>query len=182
MRYAGGNLPTTGNAPLDAIASGVVGGLAARFGGGDFSNGALTAAYAYLFNDALHPKKTLLGEVNGRGASKTFDAGNSIHIEPYSHTLGTESFSYEVDYRYYDSNGKLMPMAVPLNEFGNPKPAFTGSAITGQGGGIPDLTFTAPALRVDGAGTRVQWRVTIPNQASTHDNSLGVNLRVYRVD
>ncbi len=160
----------------------IVGGIAAEIGGGKFSNGALTAAYGYLFNEVAHPKKTLLGEVNGRGSSETFDAGRTIRIEPYSHTIGVDFFTYEVDYRYYDSDGRLMLMALPLNEFGKPIPAFTGHVVTGQGGGGPDLTFTAPELKVDGASGRIQWRVTIPHQIETHQNSMGWNLRVYRVD
>lgn len=86
----------------------------------------------YLFNELGDhgPKRTLLGEVNGTGSSETFDAGNTIQVEPYSHTLGTEFFGYEVDYRYYDSNGKLIPMAVPVNEFGRAVPAFARSRVT----------------------------------------------------
>ena len=113
------------------------------------------------------------------GSSKTFDAGHKIRIEPYSHTIGADPFDYEVDYHYYDNNGKLIPMAAPLNAFGRPIPAFARHVTTGQGGGVPDATLIAPALQFDGYSGRVQWRVTIPRQMETHQNSMGWNLRVY---
>ena len=172
-----------GNAGISVtrtIAAALVGGTVAELGGGKFANGAVTGAFSRMFNDDSYHQNKLLGEVNGMGSSKTFDAGNTIKIEPYSHTVGADPFTYAVDYHYYDNNSKLVPMASPLNEFGKPIPAFVGHAVTGQGGGGPDRTFTAPALKVDGSSARIQWRVTIPHQIETHQNTMGWNLRVYK--
>ena len=122
----------------------------------------------------------LLGEVNGVGSSATFDAGNTIRVEPYSHTLGLDLFHYEVDYHHYDTNGRLMPSFVPLDEWYNPSPAFRGYAATGFGSGFRSEDFVAPITSNNVSG-RVQWRVTIPVQPPTHGNSSGWNLKVYEV-
>lgn len=126
------------------------------------------------------PEKRLLGEVNGMGNSITVDAGSKILIEPYSHTIGADPFVYNVNYQFYDSNGKLVPNMVPLNAFGNAVPAFSRQVITGQGGGVPNLTFTAPQSSPQSYyNGRVKWHITIQRQVVTHQNSMGWNLRVY---
>jgi len=131
--------------------------------------------------DEKEPEKRLLGEVNGMGKSITVDTDGGILVEPYSHTIGADPFSYNVEYQFYDSNGELVPNLVPLNAFGNATSAFSGKAVTGQGGGIPDLIFTSPQPSGNYYNGRVQWRVTIPRQFVTHQNSMGWNLRVYAV-
>ena len=158
-------------------------GTVSEITGGKFANGAVTAAFAYVYNEAVHgterertPKK--IGEVHGRGDSLEFEGGNEIKVEPYSHTQGADAFTYEVDYRFVDAEGNERPMAIPLDRFSKPKPAYYGNAITGFGAGIPDRTFIAPSPYYD----RVQWRITIPHQAINHQNSAGWHLRVYEVE
>lgn len=164
-------------------AAAILGGIGAELGGGKFRNGALSGAFVRLFNHELGghnaPKrpKRLLGEVNGKGNSAVFDAGQKIRIEPYSHTVGADPFSYEVDYHFYDRNSNLLPMAVPLDVFGNSVPAYVRHATTGFGVGGPDMIFVAPSELY----SYVQWRVTIPHQTQTNQNSMGWNLRVYEV-
>ena len=178
----------TGNSGISharVTAAAVVGGTASKLGGGKFANGAVTAAFGRLFNDEAdrlrqQQEAKLLGEVNGVGSSRTFDADNRIRVEPYSHTLGPDSFFYEIDYHYYDTNDRLIPNYVPSDAWGNAVPAFTGRALPGFGGGGPDQVFVAPMTSNHSSG-RVQWRVTIPRQPPTHGNSAGWNLRVYEL-
>ena len=47
------------SAPLQAVASAALGGTASKLAGGSFSNGAVTAAFAYLFNQAIHKERQL---------------------------------------------------------------------------------------------------------------------------
>ncbi len=165
----------------------IVGGTVSRITGGKFANGAMTAAMAQLFNNEASNQRRLaereralknVGDVQGRGDSLVFEGGNEIRVEPYSHTQGVDPFVYEVDYQFVDSEGNVMPMAVPLDDFGSPKPAFREFATTGFGRGGPDQTFIAPSPYYD----RVQWRISIPLQVITHQNSAGWRLRVYEVD
>jgi RHS repeat-associated protein len=44
-----------GPAPVQFAARVIIGGISSRIGGGKFENGAITAAFAYLFNDLGHP-------------------------------------------------------------------------------------------------------------------------------
>lgn len=134
-----------------------------------------------MFNELAHqneaPRERLLGEVQGRGQSGTFEAGQTIRVEPYSHTQGADPFSFDVDYRFYDGSGNLLPNHVPVDSLGNAIPAYTRTVTTGFGGGFPVETFTATSQLY----SRVQWRITIPQQTVTHQNSAGWNLRVYEV-
>ena len=122
----------------------------------------------------------LLGVVSGVGSSRTFDARNRIRVEPYSYTPGADPFFYEVDYHYYDTNGRLIPNIVPTDMLGNARPAFEVRALTVFGFGGPDQVFVAPITSNYFSG-RVQWRVTIPIQAPTRGDSAGWNLRVYEL-
>ena len=47
-----GRLP--GGTPVRVVASAVIGGTASRITGGRFANGAMSSAFVYLFNDAIH--------------------------------------------------------------------------------------------------------------------------------
>ena len=170
-----------------AIAA-VVGGTISRVTGGKFANGALTSAMAQLFNQETRAAKaraaqekdnTLrkIGELYGKGDSLIFEGGRQIKVEPYSLTLGVDQFYYEADYRYVDADGKVLSMVVPADAFNNPKPAYRVPVVTGFGGGWPDRILVAPLPEYE----RVRWRVSIPHQAVTHQNSAGWRLRVYEV-
>ncbi len=173
------------------MASVVSAGTVSEVTGGKFANGATTAAFAYLFNQARHRaeranaqaqaererKERQIGEVYGRGDNLVFDGGNEIRVEPYSYTLGSDQFVYEVDYRYVDAEGNLVPMATPLDGFGNPTPTASVPVITGFGGGGPDRTFVVPSYQYN----RVRWHIRIPHQPATSGNSAGWRLRVYEI-
>jgi hypothetical protein len=163
-----------------------LGGTASAAVGGKFANGAVTASFSHLFNYEAHrepsePEPVLVGEVNGRGDSLTFDAGPEIRIEAYSHTQGADMFTYTVDYHAYGRDGVLIPNMTPLNSAGTPKPLFAGSVVTGFGDGFPDQTFRALGVSGISYSGKVQWTVSIPQQKVTHQNSAGWNLRVYEV-
>lgn len=113
----------------------------------------------------------MLGRLNRASRDKS-NSLNSIIA-----SLAPPSFSYEVDYHFYDRNSNLLPMAVPLDVFGNSVPAYVRHATTGFGVGGPDMIFVAPSELY----SHVQWRVTIPHQTQTNQNSMGWNLRVYEV-
>ena len=49
-------VPSFGDATLDTARAAAVGGAAAAIGGGNFVNGAVTGAFSYAFNDAMHQK------------------------------------------------------------------------------------------------------------------------------
>ncbi|MYH68672.1 MAG: hypothetical protein F4147_00660 [Gammaproteobacteria bacterium] len=181
--YRDGSAPAVlGRTTIAAI----VGGTVSRVTGGKFANGALTAAMAQLFNNELSNKRKQadnertrqVGEVHGRGDSLVFEGGKEIKVEPYSHTQGVDSFTYEVDYRFLDSEGNMVPMVIPLDIYGNPRPAYQEFVTTGFGGGGPDQIFNASSRYHD----RVQWRISIPRQPATSGNSAGWTLRVYEVE
>jgi RHS repeat-associated protein len=48
-------LPTFDSGGLNTARAALVGGAAAAIGGGNFANGAVTGAFSYAFNDAMHP-------------------------------------------------------------------------------------------------------------------------------
>ena len=52
--YAGGNMGSWGSKGADFVRQMVLGGTASVVGGGTFQNGAITAAYAYMYNQLAH--------------------------------------------------------------------------------------------------------------------------------
>ena len=117
-------------------------------------------------------QRQFLRQVSGAGSSITFTAGPEIYVEPYSYSFpGVDYFSYTVAYRPLDATGNAESHFVsePFT-----RTAATGLVLNAFGLEGPPQTFTAP-----GNYDRVQWRVTIPLQPSTHGNSAGWHLRVY---
>jgi len=180
------------------------GGIASELGGGKFKNGAVSAAFVHLFNDMVSgPNKRpqtregaideliygpthnnapevddrlYLGEVNGMGDFLEVDAGKIIELEPYSHTSGIDMFRVNINYRFYDLRGKLLPMAAPLNLFGKPIPAFSPGVASGANTGV-SLKFEAFSTEFN----RVRWHIRIPYQRQLNELSTGWNVRVYEV-
>jgi hypothetical protein len=74
------------------VASAVVGGVASVAGGGMFANGAVTAAFGYLFNSAL-PKKMERSQDN----FEMWDDGTYIHAP-----AGTKVWEWEAQADVYD--------------------------------------------------------------------------------
>jgi len=58
-----------GRMPVKLMEQIVIGGLASRLGGDRFSNGAITAAFDYLFNCSLHPDACSPAEIKQKAAS-----------------------------------------------------------------------------------------------------------------
>ena len=57
-----GSVIPQGNFGLGLIASTVAGGVGSVLGGGKFENGAMTGAFGYLFNSAMHPQPRKLSD------------------------------------------------------------------------------------------------------------------------
>jgi hypothetical protein len=66
------------------VATSVLGGLAAVAGGGKFANGALTAAFGYLFNECANG-----GCVNGPYANNLIPQGSQREIDQINDALGS---------------------------------------------------------------------------------------------
>jgi len=91
-----------------------------------------------------------------------------------------ENFSYNVDYRFIDRNGNVVPVMGPIDPRNNTVvPAFRASASGGFGGGGPDRVFSVDIPSGFGYSTLVRWTVTIPQQPATHGNSAGPGVIVY---
>ena len=115
-----------------------------------------------------------IGELIARiGNTLVVDAWTDIRIEPWSLTIGADLFAYTVDYHYYDQMGNVVPN-IP------DEPAFYLNAITGQGGGWPDVLLNVQAPQGFNYDTsRIRWTIHIPPQMVTHQNSAGWNITVY---
>ncbi len=86
-----------GNELADAIKSAVVGGLASKLGGGKFENGAITGAFGYLFNQAMHGARAAGGPGAMAARAEANDA-LALRIEKFFGGLW-DSISYSWTYR-----------------------------------------------------------------------------------
>jgi hypothetical protein len=168
--------------------SGVVGGLASVAGGGKFADGAVTAAFGYLFNDSDHPNNQLTSGWGGgfdpdqwqlvgttTGDPLTFTAGNLIGVLASSSAgpLPTNQFWFSVNALPLDQYGNLIPSMPAEYE----APTLYSSGLTGFGNTNP---FTFQALQpgiVPATGYR--WTVGIPPQQDAHGNYDFDTIRVY---
>ena len=96
----------------------------------------------------------------------------------------THTGTADVDYKFYDRHGRIIPELSELDPLGRTIPKFNNEhAVTGFGLGSPDKPFEALGVsKSHYLSDRVQWRVTIPRiNTYVHQNSAGWHLRVYGV-
>ena len=166
----------------NTVAMATVAGTASELAGGKFGNGAMSGAFAYLYNELSEQsgeeaKRRLLGTVKGRGVNAEFATGNKIYIKALSHTQGMDGFYYKVTSYNHRLDGRLIPNLTPLGLFGNPVPEFEQTVTTGFGGGFPDRSYETSTCKF--CSDQVLWRVTIPLQPIKNANSAGWELEVY---
>ncbi|OJA03541.1 RHS repeat domain-containing protein, partial [Bathymodiolus thermophilus thioautotrophic gill symbiont] len=154
-----------------AIAA-TAGGAVAVLGGGKFSNGARSAAFVHLFNaeGGSISKKWKQEKTIFDNSSHGFIGGRFLKIESRSGTAGFDSFRYEVRGYPLKVDGSLGSVVAPI-DWGY----YTSSG--GFGMGSTRVIDSGPYNKY---GT--YWKVSIPLQPSTHNNSYGHHINIYHSD
>ena len=164
-------------------ASAVLGGLGSVAGGDKFGNGAVTAAFGYLFNAMNH--RMVRGyarpdlrdwehmEEVGAGESATIKTGDRILIAASSSAFPpTNQFWYSVE-------------AVPLRANGTPETSIATPDWSRAGQYSSGLTGTGYSNYFEFEATSTsaanswRWTVAIPPQQAAHDNTMHNRLQVY---
>jgi hypothetical protein len=167
--------------------SAILGGAGSALGGGKFANGAVTGAFAYLFNDLAHPSNQIVAtafdpkrwqfvaEVLDLPGEDTLiiNAGNTIGLATSSSggPLPTNQFWFDVSAQPLNPNGSLQASATVLGWGG---PSAYSSGFTGNYS-KPNL-FVLQSLTLD---TNNRWTITIQNLDEAHDNSMYNSVKVY---
>ncbi|CAB5503853.1 hypothetical protein THERMOT_1864, partial [Bathymodiolus thermophilus thioautotrophic gill symbiont] len=172
---AGSSMGEGGNwsdiAGRTAIAA-TAGGITAELGGGKFSNGARSAAFVHLFNaeGGSISKKWKQEKTIFDNSSHGFIGDRFLKIESRSGTAGFDSFRYEVRGYPLKVDGSLGSIIAPI-DWGY----YTSSG--GFGMGSTRVIDSGPYNKY---GT--YWKVSIPLQPSTHNNSYGHHINIYHSD
>jgi hypothetical protein len=128
--------------------SGLVGGLASLAGGGKFMDGAVTAAFGYLFNQGLH----------GLPDQPHFDTSDSVILGPGDSPAATTSFQRTLTYNLDDDSQYAAGVTI-VNE-DNGLGASVDRLLRGLFGGNPvDVGFQAKIVTANGT-TDSSFRIT----------------------
>ncbi|WP_137392519.1 hypothetical protein [Rhodoligotrophos defluvii] len=175
-----------------AAVSAAGGGLAAELTGGKFANGAVTAAFAFVYNtcrstDCVGRNNWLaagwgesfdksrwepVGRIDDYSSSLTVNAGERIAVE-------ASSMAYPPTNQFWFS-----VYATPMGQDGNPLPSLASpswfkevwysSGFTGAGS--PNRFV----IEASAPGPSHQWTITLPPQQGAHDNAMYNTLKVYK--
>jgi hypothetical protein len=169
----------TGDLFGGTVASAVVGGVASVAGGGKFANGAVTAAFGYLFNEMNHSLRRgwgdprpdlrdweLVGSVSEGSALSFPSLADRILIEASSLAYPpTNQFSFTVDAQPLFGRSLAPPEWY--------EKVWHASGPTGAG------TPNYFEFQANPPGNMTKWTVAIPSQQPAHGNALHNTINVY---
>jgi hypothetical protein len=106
--------PDLGSSIGNGIKTVVVGGFSSQLGGGTFENGAITAAYGYLFNECMHTRMC------GSDSTRVVASGNRV-VGDMAHTElqvgdGYDFVVLEGQPGYANGNGRLEGYSNGMNQ------------------------------------------------------------------
>lgn len=177
----------TATGPLKAVVQAVIGGIASRLSGGKFENGAITAAFSYLFNevgdcvmrgscssDAFGPP-TASGEIRGCDVAGCGDFGASRGKRLHD---GIDYTAAAGDTIHSPIDGKVDRIAYPG------KLGLTGLVISGRSGVEVKIFYIDPDVSLIGKQVLIGDRVGVAQEirdaysAPTMTNHVHFEMRI----
>ena len=100
---------TPGWGRFEIVKAALVGGTGSSLGGGKFENGAVSGAFTYIFNQALHSEGQKGDSPDRRGFASIDEAGTAASIEARALTIACDDeFEYGGEIYRYEENGDFL--------------------------------------------------------------------------